>query len=376
MKFQQKVCAAFYGVAIGDGMGAPVEGKSPEEIKQLFAKHDFSTFLPPTHGEDPGQGKGYGRITDDTLMTEALLYAYEHAQKHMDSYDYATHMIPYIAEHSMFVPEWQCDMPILNRLAWPEKYPFFRLRIANAEPRIAGQGNCVNCGVAMYMLPIGVVNAGNPNGAYAEAAQFGSAHNESFALEAGAVMAAAYAAAFSSDATVDSVIKAACVLAKDGTSQALQATLAVAKQRLTLEAFLPALRQAILPFDPHVMHFADHLENQTVALADDGQPSRKNAIEEMPVALAIFAWAQGDFSKALEAGVRYGRDCDSIASMACGLCGALKGFENIPQDLIQQSDAINHRNFGMLGNRLVTVALHIAKQTKQSLQKHWEIFDC
>ncbi len=68
-----RIAAALSGVAIGDGMGAPVEGWHPDRIAAAFT--EVTEFLPPTHGGDPALGKGNGRITDDTLMTEALIEA-------------------------------------------------------------------------------------------------------------------------------------------------------------------------------------------------------------------------------------------------------------------------------------------------------------
>ena len=49
----------------------------------------------------------------------------------------------------------------------------------------------VNCGAAMYIAPVGAVNAGDPRRAYDEAIAFASGHQESYGLEAAAVLAAA-----------------------------------------------------------------------------------------------------------------------------------------------------------------------------------------
>ncbi|MCC5841838.1 MAG: ADP-ribosylglycohydrolase family protein [Opitutales bacterium] len=46
----------------------------------------------------------------------------------------------------------------------------FRLVYSNAEPRSAGIGNRVNCGVAISITPAGAMNAGQTEAAYQEAA--------------------------------------------------------------------------------------------------------------------------------------------------------------------------------------------------------------
>jgi hypothetical protein len=68
-------------------------------------------------------GKGAGRITDDTLMTEALIHAYARLGDHVDAYLYRDFMLPEILKSIVWIPERQKAEPILDRLFWPEKYP-------------------------------------------------------------------------------------------------------------------------------------------------------------------------------------------------------------------------------------------------------------
>ncbi len=59
--FQDKLTGALYGGVIGDGMGAPVEGRPSEEVRSKFGSWDFRRFIPP---QKEGAPKGDGRITD------------------------------------------------------------------------------------------------------------------------------------------------------------------------------------------------------------------------------------------------------------------------------------------------------------------------
>ena len=83
----------------------------------------------------------------------------------------------------------------------------------------------------MYMAPVGIVNAGNPDRAYAEALDISGAHQSSYGREAAGVFAAAVAAAFAPDATVSSVVVQALRLAKDGTRAAIEAVCEAASSR-------------------------------------------------------------------------------------------------------------------------------------------------
>ncbi len=80
------------------------------------------------------------------------------------------------------------------------------------------------------------------------------------------------------------------------------------------------------------------------------------SIEELPVALAALRYGGGYFMRTLRAGVFYGRDCDSIAGMACGLLGALRGIAVIPEALRRASDAANRRNFAAIASGFAPTA--------------------
>ena len=98
-----------------------------------------------------------------------------------------------------------------------------KLRYGHADPRDAGVGNIVNCGAAMYIAPVGIANAGDPDGAYAEALDLTAAHQSSYGREAAGVLAAAVAEALRLDATPDTVVETCLRLAKDGTRTAIEA---------------------------------------------------------------------------------------------------------------------------------------------------------
>ena len=365
-----RIAAALVAGAIGDAMGAPVEGWMPAAIAQRFDSHDLGTFLPPTHGGDPDTGKGGGRITDDTLMVEVLINAYLQHAGHMDAYGYADYMVPRIGKADTFVPERQREMPLFERLWLPEKYPYIRLEAANADPRSAGVGNCVNCGVAMWIWPVGAVNAGDPAGAYQEAAAIGAAHNESFAVEAAAVMAAAAAAALARNGTIDSACQAAAELARDGTAACVRAALAAADPADALADWIPRTRAAVEPFDQRRRHVADDKPLLVRGVSDVGRPSRLHAIEETPVALAALKYGAGDWSKTIRAAVFYGRDCDSIAGMACALFGAVFGTAAVPGDLRSAADAANRRDWAALAGSFTRTVEQILDKDLRRFESH------
>ncbi|TGB14034.1 ADP-ribosylglycohydrolase family protein [Streptomyces sp. MZ04] len=318
----ERVTACLVGAAVGDALGGPVEGYSPEQILERHggrvhgivgpwnAEH-WRTARPiaPYH-------KGDGHVTDDTLMTHALIRVYAAVRDHLDAYAVADHLVPDLMTNPRWIPELEADALPLQRIFLAEKWLVARIHYGHIDPREAGTGNIVNCGAAMYMAPVGLVNAANPAGAYAEALDVAGTHQSSYGREAAGVLAAAVAAACVPGATPTSVIDTALSLAKDGTRSAIEAVAEVAARHREFESALVPLRAAITPFDTVGPDYrAPSLGAR--------RPSRLHSIEELPIALAMLLIGDGDYRHTVLGSVNYGRDCDSIATMSGAIAGAL-----------------------------------------------------
>ncbi|MFD0413712.1 ADP-ribosylglycohydrolase family protein [Streptomyces sp. NPDC127108] len=326
-----RVTGALVGAAVGDALGGPVEGCSPEQIAERHGGR-VRGVVGPWHGDEwrtarpiAPYHKGDGHITDDTLMTHALVRVYATVRDHLDAYAIADHLVPDLITTPRWIPELEADALPLQRLFLAEKWLVARLHYGHVDPREAGAGNIVNCGAAMYMAPVGLVNAANPAGAYAEALDVAGAHQSSYGREAAGVFAAAVAAACSPGATPTSVIDTCLALAKDGTRAAIEAVAEVACGYDEFEPALVPLRTAVAPFDTVGPDYrAPSLGAR--------RPSRLHAIEELPVALAMLLIADGDYRQAVLGSVNYGRDCDSTATMSGAIAGALHGAAPVPED--------------------------------------------
>ncbi|MER7371025.1 ADP-ribosylglycohydrolase family protein, partial [Nonomuraea wenchangensis] len=216
------------GAAVGDALGGATEGWTPEQIVERYGGR-VEGIVPP-YNEDWRNArpiapyhKGDGHITDDTLMTHALIRVYEKAGRHLDAYAMAEHLVPELMGERRWIPELEAEALPLQRIFLAEKWIVARLHYGHADPREAGVGNIVNCGAAMYVAPVGIVNAADPDAAYAEAIDLTGAHQSSYGREAAGVMAAAVAEAMRPGATADSVVAACLRLAKDGTRAAIEA---------------------------------------------------------------------------------------------------------------------------------------------------------
>ncbi|MFD5745101.1 ADP-ribosylglycohydrolase family protein [Streptomyces massasporeus] len=318
----ERITGALVGAAVGDALGGPVEGYSPEQILERHGGRVHG-IVGPWHGDDwrtarplAPYHKGDGHVTDDTLMTHALVRVYARVRDHLDAYAIADHLVPDLMTEPRWIPELESEALPLQRIFLAEKWLVTRIHYGHADPREAGTGNIVNCGAAMYMAPVGLVNAADPRAAYAEALDIAGAHQSSYGREAAGVLAAAVAAACTPGATPDSVVSACLALAKDGTRAAIERVCEEAARHTDAESALRPLREAVAPYDTVGPDYrAPSLGAR--------RPSRLHAIEELPVALGMLLVARGDYRHAVLGAVNYGRDCDSIATMAGAVAGAL-----------------------------------------------------
>jgi ADP-ribosylglycohydrolase len=356
-----KVSGCLYGVAIGDAMGAPAEWKFPPEIRERYG--EIVDFVEPWEGPSP-IGKGDGRFTDDTHMTRLLAQIYVEEGRHLDPFIFAERIVPLIADEPRWLAERGQEMLLVDRLFYPEKWLLMRLRLANADPRLGGVGNMVNCGAAMYAAPVGIVNACDPEAAYREAIEIFSAHQWSYGLEAAGVLAACVAEALRPGASVDSIVAVALAVAKEGTREAIAAVTYEAKWHDDWRDAIQALRDAIRPFDGSAEDGVRDRGNKT----DDWAPSRRKSIEEVPVALGFLIVAKGDFEQAIFGAANYGRDNDSIAGMAGALAGALHGDRVIRPEWVETVNSANRVDLDPLARDLTALTTRLQQEQLAAAQ--------
>ncbi|WP_328559912.1 ADP-ribosylglycohydrolase family protein [Streptomyces coelicoflavus] len=367
----ERVTGALVGAAVGDALGGPVEGYSPEQILERHGGRVHGV-VGPWNGDAwrtarpvAPYHKGDGHVTDDTLMTHALIRVYGTVRDHLDAYAVAEHLVPDLITHPRWIPELEAEALPLQRIFLAEKWLVARIHYGHVDPREAGTGNIVNCGAAMYMAPVGLVNAANPAAAYAEALDVAGAHQSSYGREAAGVLAAAVAAACVPGATPESVVAACLALAKDGTRAAIEAVCDVAAHHSDFESALAPLRAAVAPFDTVGPDYrAPSLGAR--------RPSRLHAIEELPVALGMLLVSGGDFRHAVLGAVNYGRDCDSIATMAGALAGALGS--PVPEDWAKTVAEASRLDLWEPAATLTAVAREVFARDVRRRRAHEEAF--
>jgi ADP-ribosylglycohydrolase len=180
----------------------------------------------------------------------------------------------------------------------------------------------------MCISPIGIVNAGNPAAACREALSVARLIHRGFALEGAAAMAAATAAAFGLHATPAAVVEAAY-------------------------AHLPAHSEMIAAirdtFDLAVAS-GSYVEFRARYYADrlwpwphrrKGTSTAVDPRESVAVALAILTLADANPVTTILDCANFGRDADTIATMAGAVAGALSGAAALPAEWTEAVRAAN-----------------------------------
>ncbi|MFI9489713.1 ADP-ribosylglycohydrolase family protein [Promicromonospora sp. NPDC052451] len=367
---EDRSVAVITGAAVGDALGGATEGWTPEQIEERHGgrvRGIVGPWYPNWQDARPiaPYHKGDGHITDDTLMTRALVEVYAKRRAHLDAYAMAEDLVPLMIGEPRWIPELESTALLLQRVFLAEKWLVARLHYGHVDPREAGVGNVVNCGAAMYAAPVGLANAGDPRGAYAEAIDLTGAHQSSYGREAAGVFAAMVAASVAPGATLDDVVTAALDVAHDGTAAALRAVVDAVdgwpepprtddeERRLAR-----LVREVVAPYD------SVGPEYRQMSM-DARRPSRTKSIEELPVALGLLLAHRGDYRGAVLAAVNYGRDADSIAVMAGAVAAGLGGSGVVPAEWLDEVEAASKMDVRETGRLMASAATDILRADRE-----------
>lgn len=274
------------GARVGDAMGAPVEGMSAEEIDARFGWVDAFT----------GDG------TDDsllaTLLADALLASGGYAGADEWAAEWIRQRDRIDAKKDRFFPS------VLHTVE----------KLANGvSPRRVAEGNMPSSSSAMCIWPVGLVNAGDPGAAAAQAYSLSAlihVGEVDFCQDAAAAIAAAVAAGLRPGTGMDQA-RAEALAALRPASGAL-------------------MRDLIAEVVTEAGDASGYETFRRGYAARFGRPIACDSRETVPAAFALATLADGDLRRGVELAVNFGRDTDTIATMTGALCGAIAGPDAIP----------------------------------------------
>ncbi len=308
---------ALLGLAIGDALGSPTEGKSLAVIQQTWGRvTDFISAQPAG--------------TDDT---EYALFAARLLLQHGRALTSA-----------LVAQAWREEIigakNEFKGAGFSEMLTIENLRKGLQPPHSGKHLHSWSDGLAMRVAPYGIVAAGDPHLAAQLAEIDGVVSHAGEGIHCGRAVAAAVAMAMH-DAALEEIFRAALqVIPVDSWSaRALHEGIAIGQNSDDVWSALQPLHDALVC---SYYHWADI------------------APEAVGLAFGILAAARGDFTSAVLGGVNIGRDTDTIAAIAGAIAGARCGSTVLPQKWAARMSTVK-------GNCINTVAGMDLRQTADAL---------
>jgi ADP-ribosylglycohydrolase len=333
-----KIYAAMLGGAIGDAMGAPVEGWDYTNIEATYGH--LSTFAPFNYQPDyhgAFEAKR-GIYTDDTRLKHILCDAI-----------IAKGGLPSKGDFTKTCSDYFYTATTELQRGFIEEY---MLSGMYGEEMLIFGGQPTN-GAIMMNSPLGLICPCDPETAFKSAYELAYI-TDGYAKYSSAMIVAAISAAMSPAATIDSII--------DDMFKATKAHRIAGERAKKWKWF------------EEVYLINDRLVNTALEIAARSQdvfevrqafyekllvsPLGSEAAQSLAVALGMFYAARGDFQQAVIGAVNYGRDNDSYASIAGALAGAFCGTKAIPEEWVSTVQTANpDPNIRSLSLELTKIAL-------------------
>lgn len=317
----ERVRGALVGVAYGDAFGMPVEGWSARRIAREVGEVD--RLLPGFPDNEISRGLTAGEVTDDTMHTLFVIETLVETGGRVDA--------------RLFLEKlrrWAVECPKSTAVLGPSTRRALEQMDAGVPMEQTGTRGYTNGG-AMKMAPVGIVfgDPARPERLVDAAAALSlPTHNTGVAIAAASAIGAAIGAA-ARGAGLDGALAAAIAAAKIGETRGCDFAAPSIPARIELACSL-----------------------ETPEAVRDLIGCSPMACESAPAALAFARLADGDPRTCARMATAAGGDTDTVAAMACALCGALSGPEGFDPDDVALVERVNELDFGALARQLVEVA--------------------
>lgn len=299
--------------AIGDALGAPVEGWSYHRIREEYGR--VEEFMPYSCGYSTGKP---GVVTDDTTLRHYICYAIVQRGGRITPDELGE------IWHEHLNPDrlWDNETLVSKKIA------------VGMNPWETGQGTIPSGVASMAIEPIGIVNAGDPRQAYQDAFTIASINQEGVNRDAAAAFAAGIAHAFSRDATVESVVRTIREQSSSVFGRAIDLTMDVAYDSSDVDEFAERFYDELLDWSWPIRGW--DLETYYA-----GEFFSGHSHEFVPAALAITYLCDGAVEPSIIEGASFGRDCDTISKLCGNITGALHGTGPIRDEWIEVVEEAN-----------------------------------
>ena len=280
------------GLAVGDALGGPTEGKTPEAIAHQWGR--VTGFL--NAGQTGSDDTEYALFNARLLLKHGL---------HLTA--------------AIIADEWRREIVTTSNTyrgaGFSEMLAIRNLEAGLMPPQSGLHLHAWSDGLAMRVAPFGIVAAGHPDRAAHLAEMDGSVTHSGEGIIAGQAVAAAVALAMDGKSVPDIIDAAREVIpANSWTRRAIDRAVVIGGKSADVWSALPPLYEELVC----TSYFWSDVAPEAVSLA-----------------FGIIAASRGNFRDAVLGGVNVGRDTDTIAAIAGSILGARTGIDGLPADWTQ-----------------------------------------
>lgn len=342
-----RVYGCLVGGAIGDALGAIVQGWSYEEIRETYGRvEDFTWYDTTLVPGNPGS------VTGDTVVQHYLCLA--------------------VAEHGgRITPDelaevWQ-DHLNPERVWVNGEMVLLKLQLG-MNPWTTGRETFPTSEAVMGIAPVGIINAGDPRQAYQDGFNVSSLNQDGVSRDAGAAVAAGIAAGMVPGATVDDVLGTITDYATDTLFCAIDLTMDLTADSDSVDEFTERFYDDMLDWRRTLRWDKQHYY--------DGKLHSTTVLEIVPAMIAILDLCDGDPERSIVEAASFGRQADTIAGLVGNVVGAVHGASALRDDWIDTCEQANRdffeevegtpdANFESMAHRLVDALENERQRSKR-----------
>lgn len=308
-----RVYGCLIGGAIGDALGATVEGWSYERIRREYGKVEEFKKLHRAYGKESP-----GAVTGDTTLRHYVSYGIAERGRRVTPDDIAEILVEHLNPDRV----WVNAEIIVKKLS------------AGINPWVAGEAAIPNSKVLMAIVPVGIVNACDPDQAFQDGFNIGSVFQSGHDRDAAATLAAGIAEAMTPNANVERVLTTMLEYAPSVVYRAIDLAIGIAERSGTVEEFTESYYDRLLDWRWPAVQWNREKYYQ-------GRIFSASALEVLPVATAIVSLCEGEVNQSITEATAFGRDSDAIAGVAGSITGGIQGADAIRSDWIRGCESAN-----------------------------------
>lgn len=352
-QLEDRILASLLAAGMGDALGAPTEQWTIDEILEAHGGL-VTEFRKPTPDTFAGANDGLrAEVTDDASQMYYLSRALVRSGGELTLEQWVACLLDWAGTSPKATFMGPSTLLVVQALRAGQDVATVGV-IGRSRRKLTSVGN--TNGAAMRIAPAGLVHPGDIEAAVAQALiTCMPTHDTNIAVASAGAIAAGVAAALVTDDYRN--IVAACL-----EGAALGERLAVDRARIVPG---PGFR---LRLELALEIAARETEDIAFLRAIDGAIGASVlAVESVPAAVAILAYAKGDPMRTISLSASVGNDTDSVATMAGALAGALKGTASLPPVLASEFRSVNEPVYDIAG--LAKGIADIARRNLEGIRK-------